>query len=169
MTISFIIPTIGRRTLSRTIESIKARPGDEILVSVDAQKSGGWGNLQRNDCIYRAEGDYLAFIDDDDWYVADARDIMERAIVENPGLPNLFKIQYPNGELKWTTPEVVPGNVSTQMILIPNDPLMFDMWVPKRNMADCIFIQSWKWPRIVWREEIIAQLAHNDGDYGQNT
>ena len=123
-----------------------------------------WGNPQRNKAIARAKGDYLAFIDDDDYYVKGHREIMERAIKENPDKPNLFRIQYPNGTL-WDKKEVVPGNLSTQMILIPNKPEMLHTWEAGRNMADFIFINKWKWPKedIVWRDEIICLMGHEDG------
>jgi glycosyltransferase involved in cell wall biosynthesis len=166
MTISFVIPSINRESLKRTIDSIEVRVGDEILVEFDLPKSGDWGNSARNRAIARATGDYLAFIDDDDYYVQGHREIMERAIKENPGKPNLFKIQYPNGELKWKAKEIVPGNISTQMILIPNSKWMFDKWVPKRNMADFIFVDTWSWPddMVIWRDEIICLMNHNDGE-----
>lgn len=164
MTISFIIPSINRPTLHRTIASIEVRPGDEVLVEFDLPKTGMWGNPQRNKAIARATGDYLAFIDDDDYYVPGHREIMERAIKENPGKPNLFRIQYPNG-LLWNIDKVIPGNISTQMILIPNQKEMLLPWKDGRNMADFIFVNTWKWPKedIVWRKEIICLMGHEDG------
>lgn len=162
--ISFIIPSINRPTLHRTIDSIEMWPGDEVIVEFDIPKSGMWGNPQRNKGIARAKGDYLAFIDDDDYYVKGHRDIMAQAIKENPDRPNLFKIQYPNGTL-WDTEEVKPGNISTQMILVPNKPEMLYHWKDGRNMADFIFVDNWKWPKeqIVWRKEIICLMGHSDG------
>lgn len=162
--ISFIIPSINRATLKRTIDSIEVRPGDEVIVEFDIPKSGMWGNPQRNQGIARAKGDYLAFIDDDDYYVPGHREIMAQAILENPGKPNLFKILYPNGML-WETPEVIPGNISTQMILVPNKPDMLYQWLEGRNMADFIFVNKWKWSKdeIIWREEIICFMGHEDG------
>lgn len=164
LTISFIIPSINRATLKRTIDSINPWPGDEIIVEFDIPKSGMWGNPQRNKGMARANGDYLAFIDDDDFYMPGAREVMDRAIRENPGLPNLFKILYPNGHL-WQTKEVVPGNISTQMILVPNLKNKLFTWKDGRNMADFIFVDNWPWPKdkIVWREEIICMMGHEDG------
>jgi len=164
MTISFIIPTKGRDTLGRALTSIECWKGDEILVEVDNPPSGRWGNDQRNNAIDRAKGDYLAFMDDDDWYVKGHREIMEQAIKENPGLPNLFRIQYPNGRIIWNKKEIIPGNISTQMILVPNKPKMLYHWKDGRNMADFIFVDHWGWTddEVIWREEIIAEMGHDD-------
>ncbi len=164
MTISFIIPSINRPSLKRTLNSIKTTVGDEIIVEYDSPPSGKWGNPQRNEGMKRATCDYLAFIDDDDYYVPAAREIMEQAIAENPGKPILFKVRYPNGDIIWKEKKRIPGNVSTQMILVPNKPEILHYWEGGRNMADCLFIQKWKWPEedIVWREEIIALMGHND-------
>lgn len=163
-TISFIIPSINRETLKRTIDSIEVWPGDEIIVEFDLPISNGWGNLQRNKGIARATTDYLAFIDDDDYYVKGHRQIMENAILENPGKPNLFRIRYPNGMTLWEEKEVIPGNISTQMILIPNQKEMLSEFWKKRNMGDFIFVDKWKWPKedIIWREEIICLMGHDD-------
>lgn len=162
--ISFIIPSINRETLYRTIKSIEVMPGDEVLVGLDLPPTGRWGNDQRNEMMKRAKGDYLAFIDDDDYYVLDHREMMEEAIKENPGKPILFKIQYPNDKIIWHKKEVVPGNISTQMILVPNKPKMLYYWKDGRNMADFIFVDNWKWPKsdIVWRDEVICQMGHNE-------
>lgn len=164
--ISFIIPSINRSELKRTIDSIDLVTGDEIILEFDKPKSFAWGNPQRNKGMARAKGNYLAFIDDDDWYVEHHREMMDLAIKQNPGVPILFKLQYPNGKIIWDKPELVPGNVSTQMILVPNIPSMLHYWEGKRNMADFIFMDKWKWTKdqIIWRPEIIAMLSHDDGE-----
>ena len=164
MTISFIIPSINRETLHRTIDSIEIWPGDEIIVEFDIPKSGGWGNAQRNRGIARATTDYLAFIDDDDYFISGHRQIMASAINKNPGKPTLFKIRYPNGIILWNKKEIVPGNISTQMILIPNQKEMLSEFWKKRNMGDFIFVDNWKWSdeEVVWREEIICDMGHGN-------
>lgn len=161
MTISFIIPSINRQSLHKTIASIEVREGDEILVEFDLPKSNRWGNDQRNNAMLRARGDYLAFIDDDDEYVLGHRRAMQQAIDDNPYCLNLFKMQYPNGDKLWAVPKVIPGNIGSPMILVPNKPKQLYRWKDGRNMADFIFVDHWLGD-IVWRDEVIAYLGHDD-------
>lgn len=164
-TISYIIPSVNRASLKATIDSIELWPGDEVLVEFDILREDRYGNAHRNAGIARAKCDYLAFIDDDDWYVRGHRQIMENAINENPGKPNLFKIEYPDGNILWKEKNIVPGNVSTQMFLVPNIKERLGKFKVGRNMGDYYFAASWKWDKddIIWREEIISNLSHNDG------
>lgn len=164
-TISFIIPTIGRKTLKRTLASIEKWPGDEVLVIQHNPPSGNWGNAERQEGTDRATGDYLAFIDDDDVYIPGHRAIMDQAIKENPnGNPMLFKIKYPNGRILWEKEWVKNGNVSTQMILVKNDKTMLYHWDQTHTWADFQFINRWHWraKTIDWRSEIIVNMGHND-------
>lgn len=169
-TISFIVPTIGRPSLESTVKSVELRDGDELLVIQHNPPSKNWGNAERQEGLEKAKGDYLAFIDDDDVYVKGHRDIMSRAmsIKENPNqTPILFKIQYPSGRTLWNRKRVKCGNVSTQMILVPNRKEMFTPWDQKHSWADFMFINCWLWPAktINWREEVIVLLGHDDEKY----
>ena len=163
MTISFIIPSIGRGTLTRTLGSINKWLGDEILIEYDIPPSRMWGNPQRNKGIKKATCDYLAFIDDDDYYVEGHRFMMEEAINENPDKPILFQQQYPDGHIIWNEKKVIPGNISSNMILVPNKPEMFSPWKDGRNMADFIFVNTWKWKEIAWIEKVLVLTGNNDG------
>lgn len=164
--ISFVIPSIGRESLKRTLASLEQMPGDEVLVIQHHPPSGKWGNPERKEGIAKATGDYIAFMDDDDYYVPGHRQIMTTAMAENPGVPNLFRMQYPNGKILWQQRMVIPGNVSSQMILVPNIKSMFYKFLfpDGTNMGDYYFISRWKFPNIIWRPEIIARLGHNDGE-----
>lgn len=162
--ISFIIPTIGRPGLIKALESIGEWDNDQVIVVTDKKRDGLWGNRQRNEGITAATCDYLAFMDDDDWYVPGAREIMARAIAESDGnSPILFRLRYPNGDYIWKEKAVVPGNISSQMILVPNKKAMLLPWRINRNMADFIFVDTWKWPKekINWRQEVIAEFGRN--------
>lgn len=164
--ISFIIPSINRETLHRTVASIEARTGDEILVEYDLPKTGMWGNPQRNKAMSRATCDYLAFIDDDDYYVPGHRQVMEDAISENPGKPVLFKMKYPNGDMLWREKAILAGNIGSPMIMVPNQREKLYKWFSGRNMADFIFVRNWGWKddEVVWNDNVIALLGHDSVD-----
>lgn len=170
-TISFIVPTTGRESLKKTLASIETRPGDEVLVIQHNPPSGNWGNAERQEGTDRAKCDYLAYIDDDDKYVSGHREIMDKAIRENPNeCPILFRMQYPSGRVLWDKKWVKNGNVSTQMILVPNKKDMLYEWDQTHTWADFQFINCWAWPakKIIWREEIIVLMGHNDEKYENN-
>jgi hypothetical protein len=173
--ISFIVPTVGRPSLARTLASIEARPGDEILVVgdgfrtndnrvryVDCAPGKDWGAAERNFVTPLARGQYLAHIDDDDAYAPGTRALMQDAIMRTPGRPVLFRMRYPCGITLWAEPSLRCGNVGTPMMLIPNRPTMLGTWGSFVG-GDCHFLETMKWrpEDIVWRPEVIAFLGHN--------
>jgi len=118
--LSIIIPTIGRSLLKRTLESIGSQElmlGDEVLVAGDGTQTGaeemfhasklpgvyislrsslgklGPGHTVRNAVMPRATGDYLLYMDDDDWYLPGAFAVIRNALLENPGKPHLFRMR----------------------------------------------------------------------------
>ncbi len=103
--ISIIVPTKGRRTLERTLRSIRLRRGHEVIVVSDGaqqlakkickevqanvpfdirffkgSKTNNWGNSQRNLGMKKAMGNWLMFIDDDDIYVPDAFKYIQKSL-----------------------------------------------------------------------------------------
>lgn len=183
--ISFIVPTLGRPTLERTISSIECWPTDEIIIVCDGkiettcrqiisgarrknirfvhcQPGNDWGHTERNVAMPLAACRYLAHIDDDDWYAPGTRALMADAIAKTPGRPVLFRMRYPNGITLWRDPNLYCGNVGTPMILIPNMPTKLGKFEPFVG-GDCAFLESMKWSPddIVWRPEVIAMLGHN--------
>lgn len=174
--ITFIVPTLGRPSLKRTLRSIECFNGDEILVVgsvgpgqldercrfVPHPPGGDWGHKERNFATPLVRGRYIAHIDDDDIYAADARQLMADAIEKTPDRPVLFRMRYPNGITLWENEEVRCGNVGTPMMLIPNVPEMLGSWGSFVG-GDCAFLESsrWKYADYVWRPEIIALLGHN--------
>lgn len=175
--ISFIIPSLGRPSLRQTIASIETEAGDEIIVvGTDAMvrtdprptyimvaPGNDWGRKERTRGMQEATQPYLAFIDDDDTYAPGHRALMRHAITTTPDAPVLFRMQYPNGFVLWREPHLISGNVSTQMILIPNDRAKLGAWTNRRE-GDYDFLASMRWPMdsIVWRPEVIAYLGKND-------
>lgn len=176
--ITFIIPTIGRPSLVKTLASIVTWPGDEIIVVGGIKPTGDrrpryiphppgrdWGHTERNIVTPLACNRYIAHIDDDDVYVPNARQFMADAILKTPGRPVLFKMQYPNGITLWEERVIRCGNVGTPMMLIPNMPTKLGKWASYIG-GDCAFLQSCKWKpeEFVWRSEVIALLGHNAGE-----
>lgn len=183
--ITFIVATIGRPLLKRTLASIEIWPGDEILVVGDRQtdfspealaaitfkkgakfiecpRGGDWGHSERNFATPLAAGQYIAHIDDDDMYVKGHRALMQDAAWRNPGKPTLFRMRYPNGITLWQEPEIRCGNVGTPMFLLPNQPTRLGTWGSFVG-GDCAMLEDCKWSRdeFVWRPEVIALLGHN--------
>jgi hypothetical protein len=173
--ISFIVPTIGRPSLAKTLASIECWPGDEVLLvgspnghthpfahHVPCPPGGDWGHAERNYSTPMARCRYIAHIDDDDVYAPGTRALMADAIAQTPARPVLFRMQYPNGITLWEEPTIRCGNVGTPMMLIPNRPTMLGTWGSFVG-GDCHFLETSKWKAedYVWRPEVIALLGHN--------
>jgi glycosyltransferase involved in cell wall biosynthesis len=132
-TLSIIVPTLGRKTLERTLRSIagQVRPGDEVLVVCD--ETGDSGDSARMSGMERARGSHLAFMDDDDVYAPGAFEKMRHFARENPGRIGIFKMQHPVGTTHWRDGEPVLryANVSTQNFLVPNVPGRLGRWTDR--------------------------------------
>jgi hypothetical protein len=182
---SIIVPTCGRRSLGRTLESILGQAlidGDEVLLitdgpqplAVEVFRASGlpgrclempatrdFGAAQRNRGMDLATGDYLLFMDDDDVYAAGAFTAVRGALKAAAGCPHLFRMRYAaDGRVLWADRAVAPGNVSTQMIVFPNRPQLC-RW-DSRHGHDHRFVASnlplWPADSLVWREEVIALI-----------
>jgi len=183
--ISFIVPTTCRPSLVRTLASIECIDGDEILLVSDMSLNlhmqsfvterpeircihcppgKDWGHTERNVAQQHARGEYIAHIDDDDWYMPGTRDLMADAITKTHGLPIMFRMRFPCGITLWRDPKVYCGNVGTPMFLIPNHPEKFGTWGSFVG-GDCSFLETSKWPldEYVFRPEVIALLDHDPG------
>ena len=177
MSISFIVPTIGRESLRRTIASIETRPGDEILLVgdvalrlreyafiaerpelrvIDCPPGGDYGHHERNVAMETAKGDYLSSMDDDDEYMPGARALLESAM---HGAPSIFRMQYHNdqGPTLWRDKEIRVGNCGTPCVFAPNMPERLVPW-GHHYCGDFDFMSGMKWAphEISWREEVIC-------------
>lgn len=179
--ISFIVPTLGRPSLAKTLRSIEAWPGDEVLVVGNVEEmtnvdqfadvmfrfipcppGGDWGHAERNFATPLARGRYIAHIDDDDVYAPGTRELMADAILRTPDRPVIFRMRFPNGITLWQDPAIRCGNLGTPCFLLPNEPEKFGTWGSFVG-GDCHFLETSKWAadEYVWRPEIIALLGHN--------
>jgi hypothetical protein len=152
-TISYIVPTIGRDTLQRAIDSIELQHGDEILINQPSVPYNTWGYTERNELLPYARCAWLAFIDDDDYFLPGYRAHMTDAMRSLPGardVPIIFKMRFAGGKEVWKDdvrdpnrpdrPDLMCGNVGTPMLLMPNIPWMLGRFNEKRYEGDFDFI-----------------------------
>jgi hypothetical protein len=186
---SIIVPTCGRRSLARTLASLKnqvAADKDEVLLVTDGCQphaarlfaaSGlpgrciemaathDYGGTQRNRGMDEARGDYLLFMDDDDIYTPDALETVRTALHDAPGCPHLFRMRYAaDGRVLWHGRDLVLGNVSTQMIVFPNQPNL-KRWDSLHGHDHRFIVNNLPlWPpgSLVWREEVISVVRPHE-------
>jgi glycosyltransferase involved in cell wall biosynthesis len=180
VSLSVVIPTLGRPSLERTLRS--CADADEIVVVLDTARgatelpcalpsnavyvegcwgiTGGHGGRQAG--IQRATGTHLAFFDDDDVYAPGAISLMRDAACDRPVI---FRMDHYAHGILWRDREVRFGNVSTQMYVVPNDPARLGTWEPHvpgipEPGGDYTFIAGCveRMGEPVWREEVIAVL-----------
>lgn len=118
--ISVLIASGGRRSLRSVVSLIAPQlnswQGDELMV--DCNSLGGYGHPARNLLMYRAKAENLLwFLDDDDRPEVDAVERIRRAAADD-ARPHVFRMMYA-GSYIWQQPAVTQGNVSTQMIVVP--------------------------------------------------
>lgn len=156
--LSIIVPTIGRETLSATLDSIKPQllPEDELIV-IEEPYRGDWGNPSRDKGCAQATGDLLLFCDDDDVFTPNALEIVRREA--DLKRVNLFRMNHPDGIL-WADQVVRAGNVGTPMFCIPNDKAKLGKWTNKQGaISDCHFLAetlALHGTDPVFHEEVIA-------------
>jgi glycosyltransferase involved in cell wall biosynthesis len=139
LSLSLIIPTIGRPTLKRTLDSLQPQllPEDEVLlvdhgyhehVAELAADYGcryfrddtptPYGGARRNMGMRFATGTHLHFMDDDDTYAPRALAAIREALLPDTVL--MFQIMCETGVVLWEEPRFEYGKIQTEMFVIPN-------------------------------------------------
>lgn len=123
---SIVVPTVGRVSLSRTLESIARqdlRRGDEVLIVADGEQSlprqslprvpratvrvvclpdgphRDSGGAARTAGMRHASGSHLLFMDDDDVYAPGAIATIRRAVESSPErATHIFRLRFVEGE-----------------------------------------------------------------------
>lgn len=144
--LSFIVPTVGRPTLTPLIETLKKEigPEDEVFVVGDGRclfarfvsdlgdprfryyelPGGRSGNPARDSAIALATGEFLMFVDDDDSYMPGAiKNIVRPALLLAPTRPHVFRV----AGLRLGAPpfeDTIPGAT----FIPPNDKQKLGVW-----------------------------------------
>jgi len=146
MKLSILIPTIGRDTLKRAVESISTSPEIQIVLVGDGEflgsflytaqvgengftiihrfpRSGDCGYSARNIGLPAATGEWLAFMDDDDYFTPEGvRTILEYCNSHHEK-PAVFKMQrLAFGDTLWHVPELRLANQGQQQFVCRNSP-----------------------------------------------
>jgi glycosyltransferase involved in cell wall biosynthesis len=168
--ISVVIPTVGRATLARAVES--ARWADEVIVVYDAATipcavphgvqafaigpTGHWGSEQREFGIREASGTHIAFIDDDDVYTPAAGRAIRRAVAARPRRVHVFKMRDAEREYGGRG-SLAQGSIGSPMFVVPRDGSL-GSW-STRYEGDYDFIRSTlerRGDRPCFHDELIA-------------
>lgn len=110
MITTFIIPSVGRPTLQRAIDSAK-ETGAEVLYKIDSEHRGrSW---IRNTLIQQATTEWVSFLDDDDTVFPEYVQRLEEEILAHPEADVIHFREYfmPTGHLFPTWPMVEWGNI----------------------------------------------------------
>lgn len=185
MNLTFVVPTIGRQSLIRTLRSITTQmePEDKLGVVADgfcdqthellaqenikpdylisyARQHGDWGHTPRNNMFKVVEGDYILTLDDDDAYLPGAISLVRERLKQSEFAPHMFKMYWRGRQVLWEQPNVVMQNVSTQMIVTPNVKDKLGIW-GNRYQGDFDYCRSLQdnWGKIVWCPEIIVRYG----------
>jgi len=167
MSLSVIVPTMGRSTLDRALASVSIhlKHGDELIVLRDDTDDSG--NTPRDKAISIAKGDHLWFLDDDDVATAGAIPALREQSSRHPFGLVLFRMLYgkghpEKGRFLWERRVVEPGNLGTPCALVPNRPDL-PLWTAANNeliFSDIRWIERVAQivPEVVWDERIVALI-----------
>jgi glycosyltransferase involved in cell wall biosynthesis len=86
------------------------------------ERTGYWGNAQRNEALKVAKGDFIIFLDDDDWYLDGALDNIKAEVSKDPNRVHSFAIQGHTGYVKCMTmgAPLINLPMGNGMVALPN-------------------------------------------------
>jgi glycosyltransferase involved in cell wall biosynthesis len=177
MKLSILIATLNRDTLRRCLASCAG--ADEIILVADGQECAGaadilresglsgraivlpipyadFGHTPRQIGLGYCSGDFIAHMDDDDYYLPGAIEQMKAALTEP--CPHFFRAEIAHlGITVWREPRLSLGDISTLCIAHPND-RCWGVW-PPRHGGDWEFAASTaaNYERVVWSELVVAR------------
>lgn len=171
--ITVVIPTMNRPTLSRTVQS--AAGADEIVVVGDGVlPTAGQIRIQETACsgdrgsraaelrnvgMARATSDWIAFMDDDDVFTPNAIQAIRSVVSGKERALYVFKMTYRGTQL-WQRPVVEYCNVGTPMIVCPSRD--YKPWPLQGYPAEdygFAHLNQTSWPGgVVFRDEVIAHI-----------
>lgn len=141
--LTYMIPTIGRTTLSVAVDSIidQLTDEDELFVIGDGPQelarevmrtrpamnvfylewgpTNHYGSEQLDYATQLARGDFLCYVGDDDQVPFGAMDLIRTAVIGAEIYPHIFSMYAPEQKIRGGSIE--PSNVSGQQIVAPND------------------------------------------------
>jgi hypothetical protein len=181
--LTVIIPSIGRDTLGRTLQSIRAQapPSEvELLVIGDTHGTplcttygarylgydGGLhcvGQPQRQYGIGQAAGAWLAWSQDDSAWTVGAWAAIAASIAREPRCPRLFQVQTWQAGVVPRLQTVKLGNCDADGIVVPNEPARLGRWA-NDYCGDFAFIAATveRWGGAVVFEPTIIAIGRPD-------
>jgi glycosyl transferase family 2 len=189
--ITIIVPTFGRSTLSRVIRQIKEQmqPQDQFIVAWDGQpimggtreaiegagvelvtlpeRVGDYGCSPNDAATEQATGDFIWYLGDDDEYPPTSLDLIRLLCPAEPNAVHVFSMMHTGRKLGTS---VEACTVSSQQIVVPR---MKDMPKWKDFPPGQELLSDWHWidrcirhvGRYVYHDEVIAILDHQN--YGK--
>lgn len=184
--ISYIIPTIGRPSLTRTLETVlpQLAPQDEAVVIGDGdcpsaknqcltisrkypssvllyletkERHYDWGCTPCDYGVARASGDYVVFLGDDDLASPNAVEEIRKHVDADPGVPFIFAMTHQGTHLR---PDIRENAVSGQQIVVPRDMSKMPKFATysRLNYSDQEFIEKCihNWNAVSYADVVIA-------------
>lgn len=183
VSLAYLVPTIGRSTLARTVDGIRMQlsDGDQLFVIGDGPldrarlcmqerqarnvfylehgPTKNWGASQIDYASQLARADYLCYLGDDDEIETQAMTLMRSALRLHPDRPHIFAMWHTDRILKGSSEM---GQVSGQQIVVPNDPKVPRYSEKPRfgQAYDHHFIERVVkvWDGVVFSDHVIARL-----------